>query len=43
MGDCTAKSRLSRAQISESQFADDLALYAVDHGVFESAGRKVGS
>jgi len=27
-------------QISESQFADYLALYVVDHGVVESAGRK---
>jgi len=31
---------LSRAKINESQFADDLALYALDRGVFESAGRK---
>ena len=40
VGDRTAKSRLPRAQISESQFADDLALYAVDRGVFKSAERK---
>ena len=40
VGDCTAKSRLLRAQISGSQFADALALYAVDRGMFESAGRK---
>jgi len=40
MGDRTAKSRLSRAQVSESQFADDLALCAVNRSVFESAGRK---
>ena len=37
MGGHTAKSRLSRAQVSKS---DNLALYAVDRGVFESAGRK---
>jgi len=34
------KSRLSRVHISESQFADNLALYAVDRATFESAGRK---
>jgi len=40
VGDHTVKSRLSRIRISESQFADDLALYAVDRAMFESAGRK---
>ena len=40
VGDRTAKSKLPRAQISESQFADDLALYAVDRGVFKSPERK---
>ena len=40
VGDHTVKSRLLRVRISESQFADDLALYAVDHAMFESAGRK---
>jgi len=30
-GDHTAKSRLLRIHSSESQFADDLALYAVNH------------
>ena len=40
VGDHTVKSRLLRVCISESQFADDLALYAVDRAIFESAGRK---
>ena len=35
VGDCTVKSRLLRVQISESQFADDLALYAVNCAMFE--------
>ena len=38
MGDHTVKSRLLRVRISKSQLADDLALYAVDCGMFESAG-----
>ena len=37
--DRTAKSRLLGVQVSESQFADDLALYAVNHAAFKSAGR----
>ena len=28
VGDCTAKSRLSEMRVTESQFADDVALYA---------------
>ena len=35
VGDCTVKSRLLRVRISESQFADDLALYAVNCAMFE--------
>jgi len=38
--DCTFKSRLLRVRVSEPQFADDLALYAVNCALFESAGRK---
>ena len=33
--------RLSRVRISESQFANDLVLYAVNHAMFESAGEKL--
>jgi len=36
----TVKSRLLRVHVSESQFADNLALYAVNRALFESAGRK---
>ena len=31
VGDRTAQSRLLKAQVTESQFADDFALYAVIH------------
>ena len=40
VGDRTAKFRLLTVRINESQFADDLALYAVDCTMFEPAGRK---
>ena len=36
VGDCTAKSRLSEMRVTESQFADDVALYATSRGSFES-------
>ena len=36
VGDRTAKSRLLKVQVTESQFADDLALYAVARTPFES-------
>ena len=36
VGDCTAKSRLSEMRITESQFADDVALYATSRDSFES-------
>ena len=39
VGDCTAKSRLLRAQVN--QFADDLALYDVTGTMFESARRSL--
>jgi len=39
VGDRTAKSRLERVKVTESQFADDLALYAASRAVFESAGK----
>ena len=39
VGDRTAKSRLERVKVTESQFADDLALYATSRAVFESAGQ----
>ena len=39
VGDRTAKSRLLKAQVTESQFADDLALYAVTRTAFESASK----
>jgi len=40
VGECKTKSRLSRVWICESQFADDLALYAVNRVMLKSAGRK---
>ena len=36
VGDCTAKSRLSEMRVTESQFADDVALYATSRDSFES-------
>ena len=36
VGDCTAKSRLSEMRVTESQFADDVALYAISWDSFES-------
>ena len=39
VGDRTAKSRLLKVQVTESQFADDLALYAVTFTVIESICR----
>ena len=39
VGDCTAKLKLLKAEVTESQFADDLALYAVYRTAFESIGR----
>jgi len=32
------KSRVLKAQVTESQFADDLALYTVTRAALESAG-----
>ena len=40
VGDRTAKSRLLKVQVSKSQFADDLALYAPNRAAFKSAGRQ---
>ena len=34
VGDHTVKSRLQRVQVTESQFADDLALYAASRSAF---------
>jgi len=39
MGDQTAKSRLLKVQVTESQFADDLVLYAVTRTAYESICR----
>jgi len=39
VGDRTVKSRLESVQVTESQFADDLALYAASQIAFESAGK----
>ena len=39
LGDNIIKSRLQRVQVTESQFADDLALYDASQSAFESAGR----
>ena len=40
VGDRTAKSRLSLVKVTESQFADDTATYAVSRGVFEHSARE---
>ena len=40
MGDQTAKSRLLKVQVTESQFADDLALYAITRIAFESVCKR---
>ena len=40
VGDRTAKSRLLKVQVTESQFADDLALYAVTCTAFESVCKR---
>ena len=40
VGDRSAKSRLSKVQVTESQFADDLALYTVTYITFESICRR---
>ena len=40
VGDRTAKSRLLKVQVTESQFADDLALYAVTRTAFESVCKR---
>ena len=40
VGDRTAKSRFLKVQVTESQFADDLALYAVSRTAFESISRR---
>jgi len=37
VGDRTVKSRLLKVQVTESQFADDLALYTVTRAALESA------
>ena len=36
VGDRTAKSRWSEMRVTESQFADDVALYATSQDCFES-------
>ena len=40
VGDRTAKSRLSVVKVTESQFADDVALYASSRTSLESVARK---
>ncbi len=40
VGDRTAKSRLNLVRVSESQFADDVALYASNRTCLESLGKK---
>jgi len=37
VGDRTAKSRLQEVRVTESQFADDVAIYATSRAVFEKA------
>ena len=37
VGDQTAKSHLDQIRITESQFADDAAVYTTSHDAFESA------
>ena len=39
VGDRTSKSRLDQIRIIESQFADDVAMYATSREAFESATR----
>lgn len=39
VGDRTSKSHLDQIRITESQFADDVAMYATSHEAFESATR----
>ena len=39
IGGRTAKSRLSVVRVTESQFADDAALYTTSHGNLESVAR----
>ena len=39
IGDRTAKSRLSVVRVTESKFADDVALYTTPHGNLESVAR----
>ena len=39
VGDHTVKTRLQRVQVTESQFANDLGLYAASRSSFESAGK----
>ena len=41
-GDRTAKSRLSVVRVTESQFANDVALYTTSRGCLETMARKVG-
>ena len=40
VGDRTAKSRLDRTRITESQFADDIAVYTTSHDAFECATKE---
>ena len=40
VGDRTAKIRFSSANITESQFADDAAIYSVNRSVFEESSKK---
>lgn len=40
VGDPTAKTRLSSANITESQLADDPAIYSVNRSVFEEPSKK---
>ena len=37
VGDRTAKSRLQEVRVTESQFADDVAIYATSRAAFEKA------
>ncbi len=41
VGNRTAKSRLNLVRVSESQFADDVALYASNRTCLESLGKKL--
>ena len=40
MGDRTAKSKLEVVKSTETQFADDVALYSSSHSNFEMAAKK---